>query len=174
MKLLSKTVITSILSTLVAASAMAQCPQGGCPWGSYNRNYGAPQGYQQGYNNQGAQNYESNVGGWDNTHSRGDYPYPYGGQTYYSDFEARGARSGMNQDVRQHVYSTDGQRLDQGNLNMRDQRIQTQGRNYGAPQDNTWSTTSGNMHRSQTTNANDIQNVNTPSNVNTQNPNAPR
>ncbi len=93
MKMLSKSVLASILSTLVAASAMAQCPSGGCPWGSYNRNYGGSGGYsnysypQQGYYNAPSRGFYGHDGDHFDHSSNNAYPYPYGGQTYYNDFE---------------------------------------------------------------------------------------
>ncbi len=89
MKMLSKSVLASILSTLVAASAMAQCPSGGCPWGSYNRNYGGGSGGynsysypQQGYYNAPSHGFYGHDGDHFDAHA-----YPYGGQSYYNDFQ---------------------------------------------------------------------------------------
>lgn len=90
MKMLSKSVLASILSTLVAASAMAQCSSGGCPWGSYNRNYGGGSGGYSSYSYP-QQGYYHGFYGHDGDHfehpANNAYPYPYGGQTYYNDFE---------------------------------------------------------------------------------------
>jgi hypothetical protein len=103
MKLLSKSIITSLFSTLIATSAMAQCPSGGCPWGSYNRNYGGNQGqggygysydYGQGYGQNYGPSYQNMPSYYDDHDMNYSHnnPYPYGGNTYYSDFE--GPRGG--------------------------------------------------------------------------------
>jgi hypothetical protein len=84
MKMLSKSMLASILSTLVAANVMAQS-SGGCPWGSYNRNYGSEQQKQScyyapncGYDDH--QFHEGINGYYHNCKHHGMYGYPvYGG-----------------------------------------------------------------------------------------------
>lgn len=173
MKILSKSIIASILSTLAAASVMAQCSNGGCPWGSYNRNF--DQGgllrqnewnnnnqYQSGYNSQGPRYYEGNRGyrgNWGNNYSQREFPYPYGAQTYYENFDEHGTQhAGMQQETQaSNAWSTTSASPNANNAQTNS--------SWG------WGTTSANE------NANNPKNAEqTPSNANTnnQNLNAPR
>ncbi|KIC71955.1 hypothetical protein [Candidatus Protochlamydia amoebophila] len=105
MKMLSKTVLTSILSTLVAANVMAQCSSSGYPWSSHKRCYGSSQQQRDSYHAPMDQNCSKGYpwGSYKRSHGspqqqgpynapndQGDYYQYYNGNAYYHDFDGHG------------------------------------------------------------------------------------